>query len=122
MAAKLHIPPAQCPSKIQPHITEEAARRLKGHEKLLDEILLLAEQEAAGRGISLLEIDVLPAWSHEFDERTGVVVHTEVRATDEQRFSLWEAISERIDSLYDAVDPEEKNFLTDAVSVVVDRV
>jgi hypothetical protein len=97
-------------------------RRLRGHEKLLENLLFVAEQEAAARGIALLKIDVLPAWSHEYDEKTGIVVHAEVRATDEQRFSLWDSISERIDSLYDTVGPKEKKFLTDEVSVVVDRV
>ncbi len=121
MVAKPHMPLDRCQGKVKPLISDESSRRLRGHEKLLENLLFVAEQEAAARGISLLKIDVLPAWSHEYDEKTGVVVHAEVRATDEQRFSLWEAISERIDSLYDKVTPKEKKFLTDDVSVLVDR-
>ena len=121
MVAKPYTFPVQCRGKIQPELSDESVRRLEGHEKLLENLVFVAEQEAAARGISLLKIDVLPAWSHEYDEKTGVVVHAEVRATDEQRFSLWEAISDRIDSLHDTLDSEEKDFLTDEVSVVVDR-
>lgn len=107
--------------KVQPQVSEEAARRLRGHEKLLEKLVFVAEQEAAARGMFLLKIDVLPAWSHEYEERTGVVVQVEVRATDEQRFSLWEGISERIDSLHDTLASEEKDFLTDEISVFVDQ-
>jgi hypothetical protein len=121
MVAKPDTSPAQRQGKVQPQISDESARRLRGHEKLLENLVFVAEREAAARGISLLKIDVLPAWSHEYDEKTGVVVHAEVRATDEQRFSLWDAISERIDSLYDTVTPKEKKFLTDEVSVIIDR-
>jgi hypothetical protein len=88
---------------------------------LLDNLVIVAEQEAAARGISLLKIDVLPACSHEYEERCGVVIQVEVRATDEQRFCFWEGMSERIDSLQDTLAPEEKDFLTDEISVIVDQ-
>jgi len=107
--------------KVQPQISEEAARRLRGHEKLLQKLAFVVEEETAARGISLLKIDVLPAWSHEYEERAGVVIQVEVGATDEQRFSLWEGISERIDSLHDTLASEEKDFLTGEISVFVDQ-
>jgi len=107
--------------KVQPQVSEEAARRLRGHEKLLQKLAFVVEEETAARGISLLKIDVLPAWSHEYEERAGVVIQVEVGATDEQRFSLWEGISERIDSLHDTLASEEKDFLTGEISVFVDQ-
>ena len=121
MVAKPYTSPAQCQAKVQPQISDESARRLRGHEKLLENLVFVAEQEASARGISLLKIDVLPAWSHEYEERSGVVIQVEVRATDEQRFGFWEGMSERMDSLQDTLAPEENDFLTDEISVIVDQ-
>jgi len=121
MVAKPYTSPAQCHGKVQPQISDESARRLRGHEKLLENLVFVAEQEASARGISLLKIDVLPAWSHEYEERSGVVIQVEVRATDEQRFGFWEGMSERMDSLQDTLAPEENDFLTDEISVIVDQ-
>jgi len=121
MVAKPYTSPAQCQGKVQPQIPDESARRLRGHEKLLENPVFVAEQEASARGISLLKIDVLPAWSHEYEERSGVVIQVEVRATDEQRFGFWEGMSERMDSLQDTLAPAENDFLTDEISVIVDQ-
>ena len=88
---------------------------------MLETLVFVAEQEASARGISLLKIDVLPAWSHEYEERSGVVIQVEVRSTDEQRFGFWEGMSERMDSLQDTLAPEENDFLTDEISVIVDQ-
>lgn len=121
MVAKPYTSPAQCQGTVQPQISDESARRLRGHEKLLENLVFIAEQEASARGISLLKIDVLPAWSHEYEERSGVVIQVEVRATDEQRFAFWEGMSERMDSLQDTLAPTEKDFLTDEISVIVDQ-
>ena len=99
----------------------QARRRLDGHEELLKKLIVIVKREAASQAIPILKIEILPAWSHEYEEKSGIVVHVEVRATDEQRFSIWEGISERIDSLHDTIASGEKDFLTDQISVVVDQ-
>ncbi|HEU4343216.1 MAG TPA: hypothetical protein VFU31_16815 [Candidatus Binatia bacterium] len=98
----------------------QARRRLKGHEELLKKLVVIAKREAALRAMPILKIEALGAWSHEYEEKSGIVVHVEVQATDQQRFSFWEEISERVDSLRDTLSTEEKDFLTDQISVVVD--
>lgn len=50
----------------------EAARRFSSHESLEQEVCALVKEEAQTRGLALLRIDVRPAWSHEYDEHTGV--------------------------------------------------
>ena len=81
-------------SKGALEIPDETARRLEGHEQLLEKLIVLIEGEATARSLSIIRIEVLPAWSHEYEEKTGIVIQVEVKATDEQRFSLWEGIGE----------------------------
>lgn len=102
-------------------ISSEAERRFRGHEKVVQEVLSLAEKEARARGISLVKIDVRPAWSHEYEERTGVVIDVEIKATAEERFSYWDAVCEWLDQLADSLPPKEQRFLNDEISFIVNR-
>ena len=97
----------------------EAARRFRGHEKIVQEVCSLAKEEARARGLALLHIDVRPAWSHEYDERTGVVIDVEIKATTDEQFSYWDAVCERVSQLEDALSLEDRSFLTDEISLVV---
>jgi hypothetical protein len=99
----------------------EATRRLRGHERIVKEVCSFAKEEAQTRGLALLHIDVRPAWSHEYDERTGVVIDAEIQATADERFSYWDAVCERLNELEDSLPPEERRFLNDEVSFVVNR-
>jgi hypothetical protein len=99
----------------------EATRRLHGYERIVQEVCSLAKDEARARGLALLRIDVRPAWSHEYDERTGVVIDAEIQATADERFSYWDAVCERLNELEDSLPPEERRFLNDEVSFVVNR-
>jgi hypothetical protein len=81
----------------------------------------LATAEAQARGLALHHIDVRPAWSHEYDEHTGVVIAAEVKATTDEQFSYWDAVGERLDQLGDALSPEEWSFLITEISFVVSQ-
>jgi len=102
-------------------IDPEAARRFRGHERIMHEVCSLAKEEAQSRGLTLLRIDVRPAWSHEYDEQTGVVIDVEIKASSDERFSYWDAVCERLNELEEAVPPEERGFLNDEVSLIVNR-
>src|SRR5713101_1322312 len=88
-------------------ITPEAVERLKGHERIVQEVCSLAKEEAQARGLSILRIDVRPAWSHEYDERTGIVIDVEIRASSDERFSYWDAVCERLNELEESLPLEE---------------
>ena len=102
-------------------IAPKAAERSRGHEKIVHEVCSLAKEEAQTRGLTLLCIDVRPAWSHEYEERTGIVIDVEIRASSDERFSYWDAVCERLNQLEDSLLPEEQRFLQDEVSLVVNR-
>lgn len=99
----------------------EAVRRFSGRERIVQSICALAKQEARARGLALLHIDVRPAWSHEYDERTGVVIDVEIKATTDERFSYWDVVCERISQLEDSLSPEEQRFLQDQAFFVVNE-
>jgi hypothetical protein len=99
----------------------EVKKRLAGHEQLVNSICALVRQEARDRGLALSTIDIRPAWSHESDEQTGVIIDVEVKATTDERFSYWDGVSERTHQLDASLSPEEKQFLNDDVSLVVSR-
>ncbi|MBI3798979.1 MAG: hypothetical protein HY268_18695 [Deltaproteobacteria bacterium] len=102
-------------------IDPEAARRFRDHERIVYEVCSLAKEEAQARGLVLLRVDVRPAWSHEYDERTGIVIDVEIRASSDERFSYWDAVCERLNQLEDLLSPEEQRFLNDEVSFIVSR-
>ena len=99
----------------------EATRRFRGHEKVVHAVCSLAQEEAQARGLAILKIDVRPAWSHEYDERTGIVIDVEIKASSEERFSYWDTVCELLNELAESVLPEERCFLNDEVSLIVNR-
>jgi hypothetical protein len=120
------FPPAEAPScdsfpVAVETIDPEAARRFRSHERIMQEVCSLAKEEAQARGLTLLRIDVRPAWSHEYEERTGVVIDVEIKATADERFSYWDAVCERISQLEDSLPPEEQRFLQDQTFLVVNE-
>ncbi len=119
--AALFTPSQDASSNSIEIISPEAARRFSGHEKIVQEVCSLAQEEAQARGLALLQIDVRPAWSHEYDERTGIVIDVEIRASSDERFSYWDAVCERLNELAESVPPEERCFLNDEISFIVNR-
>jgi len=102
-------------------IAPEAARCFRGHERIVQEVCSLAKEETQARGLVLLHIDVRPAWSHEYDERTGIVIDVEIRASSDERFSYWDAVCERLNELEETLSPEDRCFLNNEVSFIVNR-
>jgi hypothetical protein len=102
-------------------ISPTAAQRLRGHERIVQAVCSLAKGEARARGLALLNINVRPAWSHEYDERTGVVIDVEIKAGADERFSYWDAMCERLNQLEDTLSPEDRSFLTSEISFIVSR-
>lgn len=103
------------------NFSTEATRRLSGYERVIQELFSISKKEAYARNIPILIVDVRPAWSHEYKENSGVVVDIEIKGSAEERFSLWDAICERIDQLKDSLSQEEWQFLTDEISFIVRR-
>ncbi len=102
-------------------LSPEAAGRLHGHEEIVQEICSVAKKEAQVRGLSLLKIEVRPAWSHEYDEHNGVVIDIEIKADPDERFSYWDTLSEQVDQLETTLSPEDRSFLTDEIALVISR-
>jgi hypothetical protein len=102
-------------------IDPDAARRFSGHERIVQKVCSLAQEEAQARGLALLQIDVRPAWSHEYDEHTGIVIDVEIRASSDERFFYWDAVCERLNELEETLSPEDRSFLTDEISFIVNR-
>lgn len=96
-------------------------QRVKGYKKILLLVGDLVRDEAMKQGIRVIRIEAGPAWSHEYDEQSAVVVEAEIEAGSDQRFSYWEAVSERIDSLGDSLSARNKGFLNKRLSLVVSR-
>ena len=93
----------------------------EGHEKLAQTIGSLARKEAQAHGLALLKIDIRPAWSHESNEQTGIVIDVKVKATAPERFSYWDAVCERLHQLEASLSPEEQRFLNDDIALIVSR-
>jgi len=93
----------------------------EGHEKLAQTICALARKEAQAHGLALLKIDIRPAWSHESNPQTGVVIDVEVKATAAERFSYWDTVCERLHQLEASLSPEEQRFLNDDIAFIVSR-
>ncbi len=102
-------------------IDPEATRRFQGHEGVVQKVCALATEEAQARGLVLHYLDVRPAWSHEYDERTGVVVDAAVEASTDEQFSYWDAVGERLTQLEDTLPLEERSFLVKEISFVVSQ-
>ena len=64
---------------------------------------------------------MLPAWSHEYEERTGIVIEAEIEGSTDQRFSLWDTVCEQISKLQESLPKKESRFLSEDISFVVSR-
>jgi hypothetical protein len=102
-------------------VVNEAQKRLAGHEILARRLYELIERQASAREISVRKIVVLPAWSNEYEERTGIVIEAEIEGSTDQRFSLWDTVCEQIGKLQKSLPAKESRFLSEDISFVVSR-
>ncbi len=114
-------PPRGLVESIADSISAQAAKRIAGREEVVERICELAGAQAAKRNLRVNEISVHAAWSHEYDENTGVVVDVNVTASDEDRFSYWEALNERLDELAASLPQNARDWLESEVSLTVIR-
>jgi hypothetical protein len=109
------------PSLAQPNMSPEARRRMLGYEHLMQRIYTLVQEEAKKQGLILYKIEVEPDWSHEYDEKTGIIVRAEIQGTSDDRFTFWDSIANRLEDLEQLLSPDECTFLTRSISVVINR-
>jgi hypothetical protein len=102
-------------------IASEAKERLSDHKTLATKLYRLIEQRASALKIPMRKIVVLPAWSHEYEDRTGVVIDVEIDGSADQRFSLWDAVCDEMVRLEESLPKKESRFLSDQISFVVNR-
>ena len=110
----------QCPSASL-EVVDEAKKRLAGHENLARGLYELIEKQASDRKIPVRKIAVLPAWSHEYEERTGIVIEAEIEGTTDERFSLWDTVCEQIGKPQKSLPEKESRFLSQDIFFVVSR-
>jgi len=60
-------------------------------------------------------------WSHEYDDRTGVVVDVEVTRVKRVPFSYWKELNNRLDEIAASLAPADKSWLDREVSLTVIR-
>ncbi len=101
-------------------ILPDAKERLAGFASLSKQVYAVIKDEAQRHDVVPI-IAVRPSWSHEYEDRTGVVIEVEIKGDSEKRFNLWEAISAKLDDLLDSLSAEEQSFLTDRLSVIVNQ-
>lgn len=109
------------PKKVPVKASAEAVRRIRGREGLLEKLYAIIQDEGHKTNIALLSIEVLPDWSHEYDEQTGIVIHAEMQGSVDDRFTLWDAISNRLESFEHKLSADERAFLTNNLSVAIHR-
>jgi hypothetical protein len=119
--------PGQLVTFTEPGLTEpkievfsDAQERLSGHTVLAEKVYSVIKEEAK-RSDVLPSIVVRPSWSHEYEDLTGIVIDVEIHGDDDKRFTLWDAISSKLDALLDSMSAEEQAFLMDNLSVVVNK-
>lgn len=115
------LQPQKQPSPITETISPEAKRRFHDHARVVQEVCSFAKAEAQTRRLTILKIDVRPAWSHEYDERTGIVIDVEIKASSDERFSYWDAVCEQLNQMENMLSQEDQAFLTDEISFIVSR-
>ncbi|MDP2601158.1 MAG: hypothetical protein Q8S00_00980 [Deltaproteobacteria bacterium] len=101
-------------------ISPDAQERLSGYASLAEKVYSVIKDEAKRHGV-LPIIVVRPSWSHEYEDRAGVVIEVEIKGDTEKRFNLWEAISAKLDALLDSISEAEQSFLTRSLSVIVNQ-
>lgn len=95
-------------------------RRIAGRQAIVARICQLAES-TGGHSVRVHRIMVRAEWSHEYDDRTGVVVDVEVTASNECRFSYWKELNNRLDEIAASLAPADKSWLDREVSLTVIR-
>jgi hypothetical protein len=114
--------PLQGPTqKVAGTISAEAARRIAGREEILRRICELARSEAVQRGVQVNQVNIHPAWSHEYKEQAGVVVDVDVTASNDDRFSYWDALREGVDELAASLPPADRSWLESELSLAIIR-
>jgi len=108
------------PAEPKIEILQAAQERLSGYGMLAEKVYAVIKGEAK-RADVLPSIVVRPSWSHEYEDRTGVVIEVEIKGDTEKRFNLWDAISSKLDAFLDSISAEEQSFLTDKLSVIVNQ-
>jgi len=101
-------------------ISSDAQGRLSGYASLAEQVYSVIKIEAKRYDVSPI-VAVRPSWSHEYEDRTGVIIEVQIKGDSEKRFNLWEAISSRLDDILDSISEKEKSFLTDSLSVIVNQ-
>ncbi len=101
-------------------VSVEAERRVNRYRKTAQAVYSIIEGEAKRLNLSPT-VRVRSAWSHEYEDKTGIVIDVEIKGSNEERFSLWDSISVKLDHLADTLNKEEQVFLINDVSVVVVR-
>jgi hypothetical protein len=102
-------------------IVEEAKRRLQGHEDLIAQLHSIVEEEASRLNAVVDGIIVRPGWSHEYEDKSSVVLYVDIRGGTETRFSLWDSICEKTGRLANSLPKDVRLFLNENVSIVVNR-
>jgi hypothetical protein len=97
-------------------IAPKARQRLMRYERLAHGIYSIVREQLAAFG-TCGTIQVRPAWSHEYEESTGVVIDVTIAADDNLRFLLWDSVSEKVAEL--RVSQDEKAFLQNNISLLV---
>lgn len=114
-------PPRDVVESIADSISAQAAKRIAGREEVVGRICEVARAQAAKHNLRVNEISIHAAWSHEYDENTGVVVDVNVTASDEDRFSYWEALNEGLDELAASLPQNDCDWLQSELSLTVIR-
>ena len=102
-------------------VVPEAKLRLRGYEELLGKLNSFVEAEAKRLNVVINRIIIRPGWSHEYEDKTSVVIYVEIQGGDEERFSLWDSICENIDNQSNSLPAPTRQFLNDNIFVVVNR-
>src|SRR5438132_12532981 len=74
-----------------------ARSAVAGHMGVLLTIRELAEQVARANEVDVRAVEIMPAWSHEDDDRSRISMNILIEARPEQRFIYWEALSDKVE-------------------------
>jgi hypothetical protein len=101
-------------------VAAEAEKRLATYRGLFEKLILMIVTEVRKSSIAVQTVNVRPAWSHEYEE-TGIVIDIEVSGPAEDRFTLWDIISNAFENNQASFSERENEFITEKVSVVVNH-
>jgi hypothetical protein len=103
-------------------IDPSVRKAFSGHLKVLLRIRESIQKEAKAYGVRIRNVDIRPSYSHEDEDNSGVLVEVWVEADSQKRFSYWETLSKRVDSLANSLPPKDRDFLNRSLSVIVSRI